>query len=92
MNVYVNVAIWGVVAGVALGIVLYYAIPSESRPIVERACLRVGGFGVLFETVFLVIVSGRVSEQVILPIGIMLLTFLVAGVWLFIASKRRSGV
>ncbi len=42
--------------------------------------------------VVLAITRGRVSEGVITPIGIMLVTFLVAGIWLFIASKRRSGV
>jgi len=29
MNVFANVVIWGVVAGVALGVVLHYAIPVE---------------------------------------------------------------
>jgi small basic protein len=92
MNVYVNVVIWGVVAGIALGVVLYYAIPDEFRPIVERACLRFGGVGVLFQIAALAITRGEVSAQVITAIGITVLTFLVAGVWLFSARKRRSGV
>jgi hypothetical protein len=92
MNVYANIIVWGVVGGIALGVVLYYLIPVEFRRRVEGVCLRVGGFGVLSEMVILAIIRGRVSDGVITPIGIMLVTFLVAGISLFIASKRRSGV
>jgi len=93
MSVLVNVVIWGVVAGATLGVVLYYAVPGEFHPIVERICLRFGGFGAMFGFVsFAITMSKPGPTQVITALGITVLTFLVAGVWLFIANKRRSGV
>jgi hypothetical protein len=92
MNVLANVLIWGVVAGVVLGAILYFAVPSGLRSLAERACLRFGGVGVVAEIItFALWINRPILAPAITALGIMFLGGLVAGLVLS-GTRRRSGV
>jgi hypothetical protein len=86
------IALWGVVAGLVIGLAIVSFAPADFRAKAEGQLLRFGSGGTLFMLVWSAVSDGRASAHVEIGIGVIVFASLVAGVVLMIARKARAGI
>ena len=87
MDIVGPIALWGLVAGLAIGLAIVFFSAPDFRAKAESQLLRFGSGGTLFMLVWWVVFTGRASVQVEIGIGVIAFASLIAGAVLSIARK-----
>ena len=92
MNPLISVAIWGIVGGLAAGLVIHFKVPPDIRAKVERWCLRFGAFAPFMFIALANVSTKAVAAQAVVALGLIMVIPLVAGIVLYVARRSASGV